>query len=62
MKSEIGSNFWVEERLVPAALDTSIFNIEYEDVTYTSSGRDSIKYVLRDIDSSLKRALGELKK
>lgn len=57
MKSEIGSNFWVEERLVPAALDTSIFNIEYEDVTYTSSGRDSIRYVLRDIDSSIRRAL-----
>lgn len=58
MQREIGSNFWFENISNHRGdIDTKIFNTEYSDIAYTSSGRDAIRLVLHDIKVSSRKAL-----
>ncbi|EGP4746872.1 hypothetical protein M4I74_12255 [Enterococcus faecium] len=58
MQKEIGSNFWAEKSpFQNVDIDTTIFNVNYDDISYTSSGRDAIKLVLGDIDQNKRKVL-----
>lgn len=58
MQREIGSNFWIENvSNQRESIDTTVFNTEYSDSVYTSSGRDAIRLVLHDINLVSKKAL-----
>lgn len=58
MLKEIGSNFWLSsDNQNLTELDTTIFNIEFDDFVLLSSGRNAISQVLNDISDEKKIAM-----
>ncbi len=58
MLKEIGSNFWLPQSCDHhTKLDSTFFNVTYEDDVFTSSGRSAIALVLSNINSQNRRAL-----
>ena len=58
MLKEIGSNFWLSKGdKKNTNIDNTIFNVDYEDEVFTSSGRSAISLVLSDFEIQCKRAL-----
>ena len=58
MLNEVGSNFWLPQgNKLQSEIDGQIFQIDYSDHVYTSTGRSAISLILTELENEEKRVL-----
>lgn len=58
MLKEIGSNFWLQQgEKKRSEINKRIFNVDFDDFVFTSSGRNAIALILAELNDNERRAL-----